>query len=148
MKIILQKDVPHVGRKYDVKAVSDGYAVNFLLPRKLAVFANPQAIAKAAREKETRAAAENTFAEQRAKDIERLAGQTVTIKAKASGAGGLFAGIDAEAIARAVNDTFGTHFTEEHIILPKPIKETGEHVVSVEAGDARVRMTVAVVPAS
>ena len=44
MKVIFLRDVPRVGRKNDTKEVNDGYAVNFLLPRKLAVVATPKAI--------------------------------------------------------------------------------------------------------
>ena len=44
MQVIFLHDVPRVGKKYDVKEVNDGYAVNFLLPRKLAVIATPKAV--------------------------------------------------------------------------------------------------------
>ena len=47
MKIILKEDIKGVGRKYEVKNVADGYANNFLIPKKLAEYASPEAVKKA-----------------------------------------------------------------------------------------------------
>ena len=58
MKVILLKDVPRIGRKFDVKDVPDGHALNFLIPRKLALRGTPDAIARIEKERKTAGVAE------------------------------------------------------------------------------------------
>ena len=99
MKVILMQDVKSIGKKGELKEVSDGYARNFLLPRKLAKEANAQAMnefknAEAA--KEYKVKVETEKAQENAK---ALSGKTVKISAKAGQNGKLFGSVTAKELA-------------------------------------------------
>lgn len=135
MKVILLKDTPHVGQKDDVVNVSNGHARNFLIPRGFADEASSSRIAeseatRAQREKDREAAVETLLVE-----LNKFDGETVTLKAKANEQGHLFEGITANAVVKAINDQKGTSFEAAHIGLKKPLKETGEHSVTITVGE-------------
>src|SRR3989344_5925012 len=129
MKVIFLKDVPRVGRKYDVKEMSDGYATNFLLPRKLAEPATPKAIAELEKKKKSieieREVQENLLL----KNLEAIKGKAIVIKAKADEKGHLFAQVHKKEIIEAMQAQNHAAIGEEFINLEKPIKETGEHEI-------------------
>jgi len=133
MKVILLQDVAKVGRKYDVKEVSEGYASNFLFPRKLAVPSNKEAektILKKKNEIETERKIKNDLL---AKNISSLDGAKVTIKAKADEKGHLYAKIHQKEILKAVKDQLSVEIEEDFISLDEPIKEVGKFIVVVNA---------------
>jgi large subunit ribosomal protein L9 len=128
MKVVLLKDVKNMGRAGTVHDVSDGHALNLLIPRKLAVPATASVLKKA----ETMASQEVAKREMSEKLIaERLAalaeGRT-TIRKKANEQGHLYDAVDAEEIAEA------TQLPEDAIKLERPIKELGEHQIPVAHG--------------
>lgn len=131
MKVVLLKDVPNVGLEGDVREVSDGYARNFLLPKKLAVSATREALAESARIKKERAhAAELDLS--RAEDLAaRLDDFELEMHEKANDSGTLFAAVTAKKIATALK-TKGMTVPEKMIILEHPLKEVGEHQVRCE----------------
>lgn len=138
MKIVLLKDVKKLGRAGTMHEVSDGHALNLLIPRKLAVLATPAAMKKA----ETSAAQENARRAMDRKMIEeRLAalaeGRTVIMK-KANAQGHLYDAVDAKDIAEA------TQLPAEVIRLEKPFKEVGTHEVPVSLGKDFGTLTVVV----
>lgn len=142
MKIILLKDVPSAGRKYDVKDVSDGYARNFLLPRGLAKVADDAAL-KALAEKKAREE------ERRAKEAaeyhtlsEKLEKTTLTFAVKAGEGGKAFGSVTAAQIRDALKKQKIT-VEKEWITLAESIKTTGEHSVKIQlpygiAGEVKV----------
>ena len=131
MKVIFLHDVPRVGKKYDVKEISDGYAVNFLLPRKLAVTATPKAIAELETMKKEitieREVQENLLS----KNLEEIKDKVVTIKGKTNEKGHLFSAIHKKEIIQAMKDQHHAEISEEFIVLEKPIKEIGEHEIQI-----------------
>ncbi len=144
MKIILLKDVPKVGYKYETKTVKPGYGQNFLIKNKLAVIANPKNIANISSKK---AKYENEMKAQEeilSKSIEGIESLDIKLVGKANEKGHLFAGIDERAIAEAISLQTNTKLDVRHIILDKHIKEIGEHDVVVKVGDreAKVKLTV------
>lgn len=145
MKVILLHDVPKVGRKYDIKDVPSGYARNFLILKKLAEVATP------AREHELKTLhnkeeeARKTQDEAIASVLRKVDGKKVTIHGKASEAGHLFARVKAEDIAGAVEKELGVAVDSRAIILAHPIKEVGEHTVTVEAGNKKAKILLSVV---
>lgn len=134
MKVILQQDVRGQGKKGQMVDVSDGYARNFLLPRKLAVPAtaenvntmNQQAKARAAQE-----AAEKAEAEALA---ERLKGITVNVSAKAGEGGRLFGAVTSKEISEALNQQFGYNIAKTKLVLDEPIKACGGYQIRAKLG--------------
>ncbi|KKQ21333.1 MAG: 50S ribosomal protein L9 [Parcubacteria group bacterium GW2011_GWC1_36_9] len=135
MKVIFLQDVSRIGKKYDIKEVNDGYAMNFLLPRKLVVTATPRAVAELEmRKKEIvlkREVQENLLL----KNLEEIKGKVVTIKGKANDKGHLFSAIHKKEIIEEMKKQLNAEISEEFIILEKPIKEIGECEIPISIKD-------------
>ncbi len=125
MKVILNQDVKGTGKKGELVNVSDGYARNFLFPRKLAVEANAQAMndknnkesAAAFRVAEEKAAAEQKKA--------KIDGKTLKVVGKAGKSGKLFGSITAKEVAEALKGEFGIEVDKKKITLHSEIKAFG-----------------------
>lgn len=144
MKVILLQDVSGVGQKGGVKDVSDGYALNFLFPKKLAEQATKEKFAahEAARELEAKKRVHEMH--ELATTVQSLEGGRIEITARATEKGGLFKAIGAEDIARAVQSQKQKTVPLETIQLNKPLKEVGEHPVVIVSGNARAHVTIVV----
>ena len=134
MKVILQQDVRGQGKKGQTVEVSDGYARNFLLPRKLAVAAtadnmNAMKIKEKARlaqlERDKAAAIELAH---------QLEGISVKIPAKAGGAGKLFGAGTSKEIAEALSAQHGITIEKNKIVQAEPIKTFGTFSVKCKLG--------------
>lgn len=135
MKVILLQDVAKIGKKYDIKNVADGYARNFLLAGGKAILATAEAEKKINLTRQNQAAQFKIKQELLLKAIEDLAGKNIVIKAKASTEGHLFAGLNAEAIAKTIADQAKIEINPSWINLPKPIKVTGIHSLHIKTGE-------------
>lgn len=144
MKVIFLKDVPRVGRKYDIKNVADGYAINMLLPKKLAEVATPSAIKKVEDMKNNDLTQKRIQEELLQKNLETINSLIVTIKGKANDKGHLFAGITKEMLIAEVLKISRLSLDSEIVILEKPIKELGTHKVLVQSGNKKAEFTVVV----
>jgi len=135
------KDVPRIGRKFEVKDMPDGYVLNFLLPRKLAVRATPDAIARL--EKEQKHADSNLEATREAvkKLAEELKANTITVTVEANDKGGLFRAVHAKEIAEAIRNA-GHTVDEESIVIETPIKSLGEHTIVLAKGGAEASVGI------
>ncbi len=127
MKVILMQDVKSIGKKGELKEVSEGYARNFLLPRKLAKEANAQAMnefknAEAA--KEYKVKVETEKAQENAK---ALSGKTVKISAKAGQNGKLFGSVTAKELAEEIGRQYGVEVDKRKIVLENDIKAFGTY---------------------
>ncbi len=125
-------DVPRVGRRHDIKEINDGYAVNFLFPRKLAEPATARAITELNKRKETIEIEREVQADLLLRNLEEIKGKIVHLKAKADDKGHLFSGIRAKDIVDAMRQEHHAEVSEEFIALQKPIKETGEYEIPIE----------------
>ena len=134
MKVILKENVKGVGRKYEVKNVSDGYANNFLIPKKLAEFASPDAVKKAEILKATVEAEVEIREKLAEKQLEMLKGIKVVLKKKSNDKGHLFEQIHLAEISGALKEQAKIEIETEYLSVEKPIKEIGEHLISVEVG--------------
>lgn len=144
MKVIFLKDVPKVGKKFDAKEVSPGYARNFLFPNKLAEIATTRSIAKIEMQRSLHAEKMKLEEAKLVKELEKINETTMTIREKANEKGHLFAGIKAEELVPRVKEALGLDLSPEHIMLEKPIKELGEHSVEVRVQDKTAHFTVIV----
>lgn len=140
MKIILLHDVPKIGRKYDVKNVSDGHALNLLIPRGLAEAATPAALKRVEKLKAQDTAQKKVQEDLLLMNLKAVEGATLEVSLKANEKGHLFAGVHkAEIIARMKADKH-IDLLPDFIILDKPIKEIGEHTVVIKAGDKTAKL--------
>ena len=134
MKVILLQDVKGKGKKGQLLEVSDGYARNFMLPRKMAIEATPDAVNtmrmndKATQE---RIAREKAEAMDTAKKLREL---TVVVKAKGGGAGRLFGSITNQEIAEALKASAGIALDKRKIVISDPIKTVGTYTVTCKLG--------------
>ncbi len=132
MKVVLLQDVKSIGKKGELKEVSDGYARNFLLPRKLAKEANAQAMnelknAEAAKEYKVK-----TETEQAQKNAQAISGKTVKIYAKAGQGGKLFGSVTARELAEEISRQFGVQVDKRKIVLENEIKAYGTYSFEVK----------------
>jgi large subunit ribosomal protein L9 len=145
MKVILIKNVSHLGDQGEIKEVALGYARNFLLPKGLAIEATPQALEELEAQKAKIAKAAEADLAKMQQLANRLDGQTIEIKTKASESGSLYAALTPVRIAAALK-TQGFAVKKEQIIS-QPIKEIGEHevVINLDHG-LEVKITLVVNP--
>ncbi len=134
MKVILKENIKGLGRKYEIKEVADGYANNFLLPKKLAEYATAEAVRKAEVLKVTTIAEQEIREKLTEKQIEMLKEVKIVLKKKSNEKGHLFEKIHAEEIALALKEQAKIEIDPEFLVIEKPIKETGEHTISVQVG--------------
>lgn len=137
MKVILLKNVPKIGQKYEVKEVSDGHASNYLIPRGLALVANQSALKQVETLKAKDAMEKSVHEDLLLKNLEDLTGVAVRMTESANEQGHLFAGIHKEEIVPALKEQTRLEISPEYIILEKPIKTIGEHEITVSVQDKK-----------
>ena len=142
MKIILLKDVPKVGKKYELKDISDGYALNLLIPRGLALVATAEAVKRIDLEKARDEGEKKLHQELLLNNLKELDGVTITMTEKANEKGNLFAGVHKLEIIPAIQKQTRLQIDAEHIILDKPIKEVGVHTIQVKVGDKSIKFSL------
>ena len=132
MKVILLQDVDGLGKVGELKDVANGYARNYLLPKKLAAGATPQLLANY----QQRIAAEQRRLEkqneQNRQQSERLSQITLTFKARVGGQGRLYGSITSQDIAAALRESEGITIDRRMIELPDPIRALGTYQVPVK----------------
>lgn len=131
MKVLLEQDVKGTGKKGEIADVSDGYARNYLLPRKLATPADAQAINAASIQKS--AAAHKKFqAGVAARDLaKQLENVVITVKAKVGENGHLFGSITGKEIAAALMEQKQVEVDKKKIALADPIRALGEYTIRI-----------------
>ena len=134
MKVILQQDVRGQGKKGQLVEISDGYARNFLLPRKLAVPATAENINTMKLQEKARQAqmaAEKAEAQALA---EKLQGIQVKLAAKAGEGGRLFGAVTSKEIAEALSAQHGLNIAKTKLVLDEPIKSCGGYQIKAKLG--------------
>ena len=134
MKVILLTDVKGKGKKGQMIEVSDGYARNYMLPRKIAIEATTDAVNtmrmndKAAQERQARERAEALEISKKLKEL------TLVVKAKGGGAGRLFGAVTNTEIADALKKNAGITLDKRKIVLDENIKNVGTYTVKAKLG--------------
>ena len=134
MKVILLQDVKGKGKKGQMLEVSDGYARNYMLPRKIAIEATTDAVNtmrmndKAAQERQARERAEALEISKKLKEL------TLVVKAKGGGAGRLFGAVTTTEIADALKKNAGITLDKRKIVLDENIKNVGTYTVKAKLG--------------
>ena len=134
MKVILHQDVKGQGKKGQLVEVSEGYARNFLLPRKLAIPATTDAIntmnlkEKARRAEEARQKAEAEATAEKLKECQ------VKLTAKAGNGGKLFGAVTTKEISEGLKAQYGVDIPKQKLVLDDPIKAFGSYQVKAKLG--------------
>ena len=131
MKVILLQDIKGVGKKQEIVNVSDGYARNFLFPRKWAMEATENAVkvverkreAERRKEAEARAAAEETAA--------KLKNKVVVLKVKCGEKGRLYGSVTAQEVADAVKAGYEYEIDKRKVEIKEPVRQLGDYEVTL-----------------
>ncbi len=142
MKVVFLKNVGGVGAHGTIKEVADGYALNFLIPRKLAEQATPdkvarvQALMKEASDKETVRAAQGSA------HAKKLEGAAVEVEARANEKGHLYKQLSPDVVAAAIKKAHGIDIAPDAVHFANPIKEVGESKAEIKFGTHAAKVTV------
>ena len=140
MKVILLKDVPKLGKKNEIKDVSDGFAQNALLPKKLVQIATPAALQALKENQERLNAAQNKELESIKIAIDELKSKKIVIELPANGQGHLFSKFKVEQLRKVFKEK-NISFDIKYIV-PFEYKETGEHVVKIKSPQLNSDFTI------
>lgn len=149
MKLLLLQDVKNVGKKGTVVEVADGYARNFMLPRKLAVVATDGIVKSVGKEATDLQAKKQREKEQARELAESLGAQTLNLTVKVGDKGKLFGSITSQDIVDAVKAQFKHSIEKKAVQLKDPIKALGDYEVPVKLHpevNAKLRLTLAAAP--
>ena len=131
MKVVLTQDVKGLGKKGELVSTSDGYARNFLFPRKLAVEANSQALSELKnREASEKHRIDTEIAAAKA-NAEKLQGKIVKLSAKAGANGKLFGSVTAKDVATVISKEIGVQLDKRKVVV-EDIKSFGTYPVEVK----------------
>ena len=132
MEVVLLEDVKSLGKKGQIVKVNEGYARNFILPRKLGVEANPKNLndLKLKKANEEKVAAQQLAA---AKELgAKLESASVTLSIKAGENGKAFGSVSSKEIAKAIEEQLGLEIDKKKLVLSDPLKTFGTHDVPVK----------------
>jgi large subunit ribosomal protein L9 len=147
MRVILKAEVRGLGRPGDVKDVADGYARNYLLPKRLAIEATGSELKHLAQEREAQKAKQDRAHGDAEELAKRVAQTTLVFKLKAGEQGKTFGSVTTKEIADALAKDLGAPIDKTKVVLHEPLKSLGVHKVEVRLlSDVRADVTVAVEP--
>lgn len=132
MKVILLKDIKGTGKKGDVKEVSDGYARNFLFPKKLAVQAGTTEVKELNEKKKSQEIKEQKEYEAAVELGKKMEEMNVTLYSKAGDCGRLFGSITSKDVAAQIKKEHGIEVDKRKVMLDEPIRTLGSRFVEVK----------------
>jgi len=145
MRIILLQDVEGLGKAGDLKDVADGYARNYLVPRRLAAAATPALLANHQQRIAAQQRKQEKMSEENRTLADRLAQVTLTFKARVGRQGRLYGSITSQDIATGLRDAHGLTVDRRSIELTSPIRTTGAYPITIKVApkiDAQIRVQV------
>lgn len=147
MQVVLLKDVPSLGKAGEVVSVAEGYARNYLIPRKLAEPVSPGKLEELQRVRQQREKKQAETQRRAEKVAATLKDRTISVRVKAGEGGRLFGAVTAKDIAGVLQQECGIAIDKKQVALPVPLKEIGTYPVTVRlAPGISVTVQVAVLP--
>jgi large subunit ribosomal protein L9 len=144
MKVILLKDSKKIGKKYEIKDVADGYALNSLIPAGMAVPATASYLKVVEAKKKQDSIMKEEFKKAFEYALTKLPNGKLHITGKVNEKGSLFAGINKSQIIDEFKKETGVELSNDHFELEKSIKEVGEHTLEVKIEDQKYKLIVVV----
>lgn len=135
MQVILIEDVDNLGGRNETVSVKNGYARNFLIPRKLAVEANPSNVKQQEERLKVKTKKEAGMLAELNKVIDVLKASPVSVGAKTGTSGKIFGSVTSLQIARAIRDQKGYEIDRKRISIVDEVKELGTHKASIDFGN-------------
>ena len=132
MKVVLNENVKGLGKKLDIVNVSEGYARNFLFPKKLAVAADNKSVSEATTKKEAIQFKKDTDKENALKIKSEIEKIVISFKLKAADNGKLFGSVTSKEISEELNKVSGIDIDKKKIILEDAVKATGTYTAKVK----------------
>ena len=132
MQVILLEDVKSLGKKGDVVKVSDGYARNFILPKKLGLEATDKNLKELAIQKAEEEARQKAIYEEAVEFGKKLESKSVTLEIKGGEGGRTFGSVTAKEIAAAIEEQLGFDIDKKKLVLADPIKNAGSYTVGIK----------------
>lgn len=145
MKVLLLADVKDLGKAGEIHDVSDGYARNYLIPRKLAATATAQNVRQAEDQRQAKAKREEKATQETKTLAGKVDGVEVRFKAHVGEQDRLYGSITNADIAKELTRAVGQEIDRHHIELEDPIRELGSHQVKVRLGKGAVATVTVVV---
>jgi len=145
MQVVLKRDVKGLGKAYEIKKVSAGYARNYLIPQGLAALATEKLVQQAQRDQASAAEKQARIQAHSQELAEKIAGTPLHFKVKAGETGRLYGSITGKDLAKALSKMLGMSFDKRQVLLEQPLRELGEHVVELKLdGGVQAQTTVIV----
>ena len=144
MEVLLLQDIKGVGKKNDLMVVGDGFALNCLLPKRVALVATPLVRRRYADAIRTRAEERERERQAKAGAAQALSGKIVTFTRKTTKTGKLYAAVSEEAIVSALKEQHSIEITAASVQINAPIKALGTFQVMLRLGDQNVPLSVSV----
>jgi large subunit ribosomal protein L9 len=132
MKVLLKRDVKGLGERGEVHEVANGYAVNYLIPRELAMRATPGVLKEHERQMRIEARKQKEAVQSAEEQAEAMRGIVLTFTARAGENDRLYGSITSGDIASGLEMETGQSVDKRNVLLDQPIRELGEHVVPVK----------------
>ncbi len=143
MKVILLQDVAKIGRRSEIVNVPDGYAMNQLIPMKMAQPATPANVKRVEKMNADKEASADASSESFKAAVAAIEATPVSVSAEANEQGHLFKAVSADEVVTAAKGV-GAVLTEDMVSFATPIKELGEHKVDLKQGDDTATITITV----
>ena len=134
MKVILQQDVRGQGKKGQLIEVAEGYARNFLLPRKLAVPATADAVNTMKLKEKAKKAEDARLKAEAEAIVEKLKNSPVKVTARAGANGKLFGAVTSKEVSDALQAQYGIELAKQKIVMDEPIKAYGSYELKAKQG--------------
>ena len=145
MKVILLKDIAKIGKRGEVKEVADGYAINVLMKKEMALQATPSELAKWKAKEDAKNHKKELATSAFAVLIDSLRHTTLTVKDKKhDGKGQLFASVKESDVADVIFQTVKVSIDPRQIYIEHPIKSTGKHVFEIKQGEKKEKIELVV----